>query len=65
VQPGGKPIVTLFDARAYLIALPQSRHNEPIVATAIEAALRVVDRIAMPCGGARSRHNRLGRSNTK
>jgi hypothetical protein len=53
VPPGGKPIVTLSDARAYLLALPKSRHNEP-VATAIEAVLRVVDKTAMPRGGARS-----------
>jgi hypothetical protein len=44
VPPGGKPIVTLSDARAYLLALPKSRHNEP-VATAIEAVLRVVDKL--------------------
>jgi hypothetical protein len=39
VPPGGKPIVTLSDARAYLLALPESRHNDPIIAAAIEAIM--------------------------
>lgn len=43
VPPGGQPIVTLSDARAYLLALPESRHNEPIIATAIEAVLMVAE----------------------
>lgn len=43
VPHDGKPIVTLSDARAYLLALPKSRHHEPIVATAIEAVLMVAE----------------------
>lgn len=43
VPPDGRPIVTLSDARAYILALPKSRHHEPIVATAIEAVLMVAD----------------------
>lgn len=43
VPPDGAPIVTLSDARAYLLALPKSRHHEPVVATAIEAVLMVAE----------------------
>lgn len=35
----GAPIVTLDDARRYLLALPEGRHTEPAVQAATEAVL--------------------------
>jgi hypothetical protein len=39
VPTKGKPLVTLEDARKYLLSLPESRHTEPAVQTATEAVL--------------------------
>ncbi len=40
IVPGtGKPIVTLSDARAYILSLPKSKLKEPYIAAGIEAVL--------------------------
>lgn len=43
VPPDGRPIVTLSDARAYILALPKSRHNEPLVNDAIEVIMMAAE----------------------
>jgi hypothetical protein len=39
VPPNGKPIVTLSDARAYILKLPEERQNDPLVQAGTEAIL--------------------------
>lgn len=39
VPPKGKPIVTLSDARAYILGLPEERQNDPLVQAGTEAIL--------------------------
>ena len=41
VPPNGKPIVTLSDARDYILALPKSRQSDPIVQEGVRALMMV------------------------
>lgn len=39
VPPNGKPIVTLSDARAYVLALPQAQQNAPHVQSGVSVLM--------------------------
>jgi len=39
----GKPILTLDDARKYLLSLPEARHSEPSVQAATQAVLMAAE----------------------
>ena len=43
VPPNGKPIVTLSDARAYVVKLPTEWQNDPLVQAGIEAILMAAE----------------------
>ena len=43
VPPDGKPIVTLSDARAYVLKLPKDRQNDPIVQAGVEAIMMAAE----------------------
>ncbi len=43
VPPKGKPIITLSDARDYILKLPKSRHDDPIVLAGTEAVLMAAE----------------------
>lgn len=43
VTPEGKQLVTLSDARAYALALPEARQSDPHVQVGIEALLMVAE----------------------
>lgn len=43
VPPKGKPLVTLSDARAYALALPKARQNDPHVQAGIAVLLRAAN----------------------
>lgn len=41
--PKGKPIVTLSDARAYILGLPEARQNDPHVQSGLSVLLLAAD----------------------
>ncbi len=43
VPPKGKTIVTLSDARAYILKLPKARQKDPIVLARVEAVLMAAE----------------------